>query len=432
MKVLFSIITILLLASHSVFGQVSHIRYSEGNADGEASIIRNWMGCSLRYYHGSGSGIIALAGHNPTTVDKIPLAPGMAVEDMRVLNNDLYFCGSYQQSAFIGRIDLHSLWAGNPTQGIFYTVFSDDVYSLRRMVVFNDGNSIHVIALGSSSPSPAIADHLILECTYQNNLIGNAEIIFPGRFNYREIVDEVILTDNHVAFVGHLIDSNGVVIHPCPRSSSVLASFGQCSYYSYPDAVTISPFIGTCLSADSIAVASCVGILSNSATEIRLHSFDLTSMAMLSHQSVAIGEEKLIPQELIYFPEQESLILLTPYPFAGSTNMFSTFFYLHPFASSSYNVPGMYNPRIKYQSIDKVFSNFFFAAGGDKWFLHQLAPTFVPANCYRVDEAVATLKSLIEPTPLAHFHMTRSTQKSSIGELCPIENNIFSIDCVQN
>lgn len=432
MKNNIAITTILLFVCQLAFGQTAHIRYTEGYASRETSIIRNWMGCSLRYYPGGDHGFIALAGHDSTTVVKIPLEPGRTVEDMCVLNNELFFCGSYQHSAFIGKIDLYSLMAGNPLQGIIYKAFSEEVYSLHRMVVFNDNDFAHVVALGNSAASPTFANQLIIECNLQNNLNGNVDLMFPSHTNSREIVDEIIHTDNYVAFVGQLIDSDGVVIHPCPRSSNVLASFGQCSYYPYPDDATISPFIGTCLSADSIAVVACLGSRSNNTTEIRLHTFDLACMAMLSHQSVAIGGEKLIPQELLYYPEQESLILLTPYPFDSPTNTFSTFFNLHPFSYSSYNTPGMYNPRIRYQSIDKTFTNSFYASGGNKWFLYLLALTFVPADCYRVVEVDVALKSLIDPTPLLHIHRSQTIPTNTVAGLYTIENNTLSIECFQN
>lgn len=429
-KTLYILILLTLIATPASYGQTVHETLREGTATNDAAIIRQWLYQPIRYYSRSGHHYITIPSNAYNSVDKILLNTNIVVKDMRVLDNTLYFCGSHNNSGFVGTINL-PLNPAFTMVGIFDTYFErEDISILTKMVVFKDQQDVKVVALGNSDTATH-NDKIILECTFRNNNPTFTQIIKPYSNTSPEYLSDVILTDNYVAFVGTIAGNDGFVIHTCPRSSDIYSGYGQCYFYPYSESVAISGYIGTSLESDKVAVAACTGNRATDNMEIQIHTIDLASMSMLSSQSIPFGQNKADLIDMVYLPEIESIILLTPFQFASQTALYNTFLEIKPSPSANYSATGIFDTQLPYRSTDIASPTSFFGAARSTWFRHRPSAASESSPCYSLDITPVTVQETLSPINRLHIpNQHTPTYHNGIG-LCLIENNIITISCTE-
>lgn len=342
------------------------------------------------------------------------LPENCSVNDMRITDDHVYFCGAKDATPVIGYINLGDFASSTRTVELF-EVESPHVTTLNRMAAYTIGGQQKVVLVGDldyTDPAP----FSYLDCPYfyyeidestgdtikhfyyhchtsvviEMDFLGDTYSI--GSYIYTndrstnrvEFISEVIETDNHVAFVGYYTTHGKTVIHKCDKNN-VLVDFPY-FIYEYSDADGgLNYYHGCQMNGDTIAVSS-LSTYTNEAgvthfsTNIR--TFDIASMTNTSSFKVLHGN-KTEPLDLMYMPKDYRLVLLQEIPLPSAGTQFA-FLHHNPYSPTSYAANCWYeaNWRKPFNSISYLQGPFYVASGGNYWCMKKLDP-FNPNNCYK-------------------------------------------------
>lgn len=363
---------------------------------------------------------------NSGNIHSVDMADGYDVFDMEVVGNYLVMCGRHNTSeAFIGSLKIPEIFTSS-TQ-VNYHIIPGDISDFKKMVAFVDQNGdIKVVALGTyhyinppsipptcctlcPSPNTCWLDFIIETTNPQNYPLGylpyNLQFISGGSGS-DEIIDDIVLTDNYVVFIGQgsMGGSLGLTMHPCPKTS-ILPNFG--SYYFYPTVdERFDHYTGCHMSADTIAVATRGRYLESGWSEwdTRIRVIDAASHVMTSSQAFDLNDYKSDPIDMVYLKNEKTLVLLEDikYPPASGVNNYS-FIFLNPYHSFRanpdipiiaptipwvlpYTAKGFHEATrsLTFWSMDRTASqDAIVATGGDYWILKSVPLITTGNNCYK-------------------------------------------------
>lgn len=364
---------------------------------------------------------------NSGYIHSVDLDDGYDVFDMEVVGNYLFMCGRHNTSkAFIGCLKIPDIFTSSTR--VNYHIIPGDISDFKKMVAFVDQNSdIKVVALGTfhyitpplilslcsisgitSCPPPYTCglDFIIETTNPQNyppgNLPYDMKFITDGT-EIPEIIDDIVLTDNYVVFIGQgsMGGNLGLTMHPCPKTS-ILPNFND--YYLYPTVdERFDHYTGCHMCADTIAVATRGRYLSSGWSEwdTRIRVIDAASHVMTSSQAFDLNDYKSDPIDMVYLKNEKTLVLLEDikYPPASGVNNYS-FIFLNPYQTFSgtptpnpplagyppYSAKGFFESTrsLPFWSMDRTASHdAIVATGGDYWILKSI-PLITPGhNCYK-------------------------------------------------
>lgn len=365
------------------------------------TLVRTYTSTQVAtYYQRGGRNYIALvdiAGN----VKETKLDDYYTVYDMRIVGDELYFCGLYQASpaagldmgdGVIGHLSLAALDAGSPVVD-YYT--DGSLTPLNRMAAYDMGGVVKVVALGlvynADSPCSCpvmaapytCADHQLVEADFVDGVLTNVQYAQTAESpaNVEELYD-VVETDNYVAVIAVERPNHELTIHRCDKGN-VLGTFEHYSVYPILCDTYEPGYIGCHVKADMVAVASFAWVSPaqhDYRTQVRV--IDLPSQTMVSAQEYKM-DEKTVPSEMVYFPDHSTLVLLQnqmldPYAWRRA------FVHLRPFAATPYLAEAHFESSmsVPFVSLDKAGNNYYVTTGGECWMLKDIATTPSVSSCY--------------------------------------------------
>ena len=413
---------------------------------------------------------------NSGNIHSVDLNDGYDVFDMEVVGNYLFMCGRHNTSkAFIGSLKIPDIFTSSTP--VYYHIIPGDISDFKKMVAFVDQNSdIKVVALGTfhyitppsilslcsisgitSCPPPYTCglDFIIETTNPQNYPSGNLPYdmrFISGELGNHDIIDDIVLTDNYVVFIGQgsMGGSLGLTMHPCSKTS-ILTDFDN--YYFYPT-VDERPdhYIGCHMCADTIAVATRGRYLSSGWSEwdTRIRVIDAASHVMTSSQAFDLNDYKSDPIDMVYLKNKKTLVLLEDiiYPPASGVNNYS-FIFLNPYQTFKanpdipiiaptipwvlpYTAKGFYEATrsLTFWSMDRTASqDAIVATGGDYWILKSI-PLITPGhNCYKpISVDVYKLYDIIGVFG-NHTYVDCSQEFNSSNNIHPTSSSAISGSC---
>jgi len=355
-------------------------------------------------------------------VNRVSIGQNYMVRDMRYCNNTVFLCGTYLNQAFLLCVPYNDV--ATSTGSTITSFFISPLVTLTRMVVFTEPSTgvEKIIAVGEEvyqpCPTPtsfySCADRVVLECTYQIGTIMIDASRITNDANHKEYVTEVIETDSYVALVGYFSDKSAISIHRCIKGPSVLASdFDNFFYYPGTSGDGCSIFHGCRMKEDTIAIAS-LSVRELAPThkfETRIRTFDLQTMAMTTAQAIDLDEDKAEPEELVYLPQYQTLVMLQDFNFPTPASGHNyAFLHLKPYIASNYNANGWVeintnpnpNPPLSYRSVDWLYDKFYISSGGNYWLMKNSLLDVTTTGCY--DCHKIKVKNIKTFSPEMHFH----------------------------
>ena len=336
-------------------------------------------------------GLVDLYGN----IKRADIGPDKRVYDMRVVGEELYFCGSVSGvQAFVGHLKIHQLATSPGPFPIDFTYLkADKTDCLTRMVAYRWGTGVKVVAIGYN-------DCLWYNCSYvcPTNATCRKEFVFegvfssgspssgslllqevnPGAYGDRmEVLDDLVETDNYVAIVG-VYDNGWFVIRRC-RKDDIMGTMSNLFLYPFQGRELLMEHKACRMRGDTIAVASQASDIDlNPENRTRFRVFDMATMNMLVDQEFEHGI-KVKPDEMVYVPVDKTVVLLQEMPIPSLTNNNSVFVQLHPYQATPYVAQGWYTTSgLRYGSLDVRDDENYIATGGN-----YTADTFsiLPSPC---------------------------------------------------
>lgn len=338
----------------------------------------------------------------PTTINEVIIDPNVqSVEDLRVADNYVFFCGKKSGEGFIGCIPLVDMVTSTPT--VNYTSVGDEsVEHFHSMVAYKHGPNVKVVAVGeyhwhdntssSSYGNCSVGYHLcarrpIAEFTFSGST-GILMNLWTSDDGVRvECANEVIETPTHVAIICYYTDNRAITIHYCDKAN-VYGTFSNFYYYSAPEEG--HSFIHGCHMYDEVIALSSLSTYYDAAgqqqfsTKIRV--IDLATMTNIHAQQMPLYT-KSEPLELVYVPNGQFLVLLQDAVDPATLSAHNYFTNINYSATAPYNTKCWYETarELHYQSADMLTDSHLIATG-EKGFLMQNAPALSPSSgCYKVD-----------------------------------------------
>ena len=342
----------------------------------------------------------------------IQLKNMVIVTDMRIFNGYVYFCGADRNhNACYGFVDINDFRWAPPipmNTNVEYRELGVPANRSRltKMQVYFDGADERLVAIGteyippagSSSLIPATTtnsyalhrdyEYFLVECTDPRNPSPVMNYLLVNWDNNDERPTDMVLTDSYLAVVGFdETNYTPVYIHKCQKND-VINTFDNRYLYAVQACIS-NPGPACCaMDPDVIAIANLTCDPYNYYNGITTHVVKLQSMTNTSHQEFKTSDKTDL-YEMVYYPENQELVMLTHYIFLPTSTIDDhVFLRMKPYLSVPYMAIGVveYSRILEYRSIDKLGTEFFVATNGDYGFVKQALVEITPPNCYKIDK----------------------------------------------
>ncbi len=378
-----------LVPSPPALGQ-TYYDYASGNIGSwttPRSIVRDVDPTSVVAYYcnSANKGYLVKIEYPSMAIKKIELEDNRIVNDIRIVGNNVYFCGSIglESQAFIGHVYLSTFSDPLPRAVTYYDLDPTYTSSCTRMAAYVVGGVEKVVLVGHKK----YIDHPLYDCPYTYNppiywscirrfiaeVNFNGSILIPPvsfansestDFSHLEVVEDVVETASYLAAVCHYTDKNAISIHLCSKWNVVSDFINLPFYYFVVPDEGLSDYHACLTEGDTIAVMSMSVYYSPAehfATTIRC--FDLQSMTNTVAQRVET-ENKNEPLDMLYMPETGRLVVLQEAYLPSILAMRNLAINVEPYNLSSYNAKCWYEPsNLLYSSLARL-NPYEFAASG--------------------------------------------------------------------
>lgn len=353
---------------------------------------------------------------------KANLPPNCTVNDMRIIGDNVYFCGHNSHTAVIGHIKLSDFDLPNRTI-TFYSVDTTFVTQLNRMVAYESAGNQKVVLVGertytNSEPFPwdcpyhytyfdsSINDYyeyyyynclstIILEVNFDGSVYVDNNYVVTGDPVHLEIINEVVESQNWVAFVGYYTNHHTTILHRCDKEnvvSSFLTGWHWC-YAGFDEGH--SPYHGCWMRDDTIAVSSLSTYDESPGNQLfstNIRVFNLATLENTHAQRVPIYT-KSEPYDFMYMPKKYQFVLLQnmKLPLYGEQ---CAFLHLDPYTTSSptYYAKSWFDARDEkpFFSLSRPRDTVYIAAGGEYWCFKNF-DLQSGGDCTKVDSVKVTI-----------------------------------------
>lgn len=370
------------------------------------TIVRAWGNNVVSYLREGNMGYLYLTDITevpiiiPPTVygylgGKIPLVfQNVEINDMQILNNKVFFCGNNQGSAIYGWVNLPF----TSSSYLNYYTFPDST-NLNQMVVYKGLTGTKLVAIGENNHALYTKD-VIIE-------IDNADGVSPSINLYelpyindqrREILYDIVLTDDYVVFLGH--DTHrGISLCTRWASRSNISGTIQNRYdYNLPQDEVHSELLATVVDPAKWIAVVYVHFEGPSNFTTRTRMIDVkVSHAIQYSQEYAIAD-KFWPYEISYNPTKQILTVLQN---CTTPQDESRFRLLYPYATANYTFNTLYYPNLEFTSLCQLDKNRYVATGTNHsmtskfWYVQDftVSPSTTMSCPYLFNEKAAMLAS---------------------------------------
>lgn len=381
---------LLVVSWTNVWGQVPLTSVCIEGMDSSASIgiVRSWKPNFAVAYKTDGTNhYFSIIENYNTTMKTVKFSDNrLVVNDMQILGDTLYFCGSQDGAGYIGCFRINKILDGSPidAQGKKFSLDPTLPYTVSRMAVYYDNfGTQHVAAFGywEESVSPYVYRRDFLVEAYFQPDVFTAEWSVcndDGSFISGPIND-VVVTDNYVAFVGVDAGYSTLGIRRVSRNY-VLAALHYIYKYNCP---MMCPPVATAMNHDDIAVATSYDIYPSSTNRIEIRSFKLGTMNMYDAQGFFVPD-KSTAEDIIYSPRAKKL-LLVPMLWDGARASYPVV-YIDPGRTTPYNTSAVTSTNIQTWQISLHDNDYFLLCGGNKVFAHHIPSLDSDDGCISIDD----------------------------------------------
>ena len=213
--------------------------------------------------------------------------------------------------------------------------------------------------------------------------------------NHPEIIHDVVVTDNYVAFVGVVSgSSDSITLHICNKGYNVLnpnspyLNYFNTSYRYSLGTNSGSPFYHACaLDGDMIAIAT-QDEMSMTSNDITVRTFDLATHTMTNAQNLQCYSHPNL-KDVVYIPNKNRVVLLYNGYFRQTGNYCDIFCTVDPYnVSSNYVLPGITDNvfHSKFSSLDAMQGFYFVTTGGKYGFTADASSFSSGIMCYNIED----------------------------------------------
>ncbi len=378
---------------------------------GYGKIVRNWDDRSVveAYVYSNGTQFFLsdfsefLYGTlNPLGINVNPIDSKLSVmlmdcrvNDMKILDDKVFFCGRYNGNGVVGWFDINDFYSSPilPKLYVFDTP-SDCLQELKKLVVYRIDEQYKVVAIGYNNIHPTSPFTL-----HDNSCILEIDDIMaaPLSFNYyvidrkpypNEYIDDVVFTGDKVVFVGKI---NYAMPDPVPsirvmdNLNSFALSTGFNTLYSFNYKSEMNGRVkAVATSLDDICFAyihpASDGVYN---TQVRMVNIISGVPTNFNLQEIANdGKDEII--DMTYLPKISKLVLL--YPFTYTPTADPKYLFLSPYNTVSYNADYTYFTNgVGYMSLD-VYEHVNIVSVGENYIYLQYVPTLHNSGCPFIDK----------------------------------------------
>ena len=390
---------LLLIVSWSdILGQVSFTSVTIEDVDMPAAkgMVRSWKPNFAVAYQTDGTNHYFSIIENYNTVMKsVKFSGNITVEDMQILGDTLYFCGSHNGEGFIDWIKVSDIYDASVSnsQGVKFRLDTTLPYTVSRMAVYYDGEGEpHIAAAGywrdrivanfygSDTSYYIISRNFLVEI---QDLSGSFVVQWATTNNDGSLIEgtinDVVATDNYVAFVGLNNDYSKLSIRRADKYSVFMSGY---RIYDY-NCLTMCKPVATAMNDDNIAVATSYEINPSVSNRIEIRSFKLGTMNMYDAQGF-LAPDKSTAEDIIYVPRQNKLLLVPM--LWQTTGAHYPVIYIDPGRSTPYNAPTVTPTSILSSHINLYDNDYFLLGGGGKVFAHFISSLDPNDNCISIGD----------------------------------------------
>lgn len=256
-----------------------------------------------------------------------------SVADMKVLDDVLYFCGTYHDSVYacgyIGYFDLNSLNTGVPF--VFEIRHIDNVTLLNKLVPFYESGNKKVMAIGRSF-NGSWAD-VIVEV---NDITSATTCNFFHNTTIPELFYDIVYTGKEVVFVGKITIYDFLNIRIMDDLSSFSSSVGRSNPYYFNTGTfeCNGGVIATHITGSTFATAY-VHVDVSYYTKVLTLDISSGTPVVLHAQQYKL-ENKPDPIEMTFLPMKKMLAILQPLFTLYSTNYDPRLIFIDPYMTTAY------------------------------------------------------------------------------------------------
>lgn len=397
------------------------------NNIGSRSVVRGYSATEAVAYYGNGLGHFLVIVNQAGQVSGASLLSGYEVCDIRVLGDEVYFCGKKGNCGFIGMANVNDLRASSPNVR-YFNLNSNAVSELTRMVAYRVGGVTKVAAVGlyrysaAGTPSSILPTatlyawtSVVVECDFAGGVMAHYDVLAVDDTTRREAAYDIVETDHYVAVVTHYHNADEMVVHRCDKAA-VLGTFSACAF-RYPS-LYFEGRMGyrACRTeGDTMAVVGMASATGGQPYEIHMRLFDLQGMSVTSYQGY-VFPDKSAHTDVVYMPRHATLVMLQNHSFPPST-CYYPFVYWKPYETLTYNARVLHEafPEKSYQSLDRLTKDCYVATGGDYWFVKDVSYDSPTSRCYKIYDLKINILSPLPPKPFPQSYSMISLTSGSSG-----------------
>lgn len=280
------------------------------------------------------------------------------IYDFERIGDTVFFCGRYDTTGMVGYFTESIFSSGT---GSIKIVLIPDASNLSKMEVYADNNlNCHIVAAvgikGIYSNNPY---SVILNCEFGSaSATYNVCSINPDR-----LYQDIAVTDSYIVAVGvyqpsldqialSVIDKNNLLqMHYCTPTET--AGNMNSLMYSIKH-----------LDKDDVAISTLVSHqASPTYFSSPVHIFDASTFTFINSQRVPLLDKAAYYNEMLYYPEYQTLLLLQTNYYPDNSTKNSLIYYLKPYATYPYGALVIYTENTLFYSLDRFPNEHFLATG---------------------------------------------------------------------
>lgn len=397
-------------------------------------------------YHYLNKGEFHLTDINTVATQHFDIPNGMKINDVEVYGEEVYFCGTYNGKAIVGHFPLVAfiygfypetspapVYAPPALTSIAFEYFPiQEVEEMTKLEVYTspiDGN-VTVAAVGR------MQNYIIDNNTGVFIITINGSIInykyFTANADEYCIFQDVAVTDNFIVTTGdygNAYNNTIIVSHIYQNNTTTLFAnfYNESAGYTYPNYYHIE-----FLQGDDVAISSYIYNNPISYYCIPLHIYNVQCTTFTNSQIIPILEKTISNNEMLYFQEDSTLLLLHTnlYPDIYTGN--SVIYNLQPYATSNYTANTIYCNDSSFNSLSR-FQDFRFVATGEltntlhSFFIHDKQGSF-KSSCFNSD--IQNIYKIATPSNISNFAPYMMSDSTFVKKIYPIvDETILEIKC---
>ena len=357
-----------------------------------------------------------------SSADTAEVSDSLTILDMRILDDTVFFCGSWDGDAAWG-------WTPLPfPPAVHVHSIPSPITRLDRMAVYRDGGAPHVVALGSNALNSFIVEVAdAVRDTLQVN-VARMNIVSPDQ---RDRLDDIAELDGLIVVTGRdtRAGTATVSVRMADKATGFIPSPGLTSQFRFlvAGASLTGPVLATRSdAAPYFAIACSWRSAADNSTGLRLHRMlpaGLASLQVAGAQDVAPTRDVVL-QEMTFL-DNDRVLLMTQ-----RAEPMTTFLPLTLTAAATYSTYVYSQYGVHFGSVARLGGSAF-AAWGDTFNLYLQKASAVSLTCLGVggvDPApapAATVSRVNDPPTKLKFTVVGHCVSASTGwQIVPADCNI--------